>query len=865
MSDIIQLQELETELSFLNLIQNKKIVIPKIQRDYAQGRLDVKASEIRDGFVSALIDTLRSDSPKALVLDFIYGSTHSDSSFVPLDGQQRLTTLFLLHWYLASDENLDKLKWKNTSSEFSRFAYETRISSKDFCDALVKNSYSTIKKLFRNKIESIEEQIINLKEDENFAEDIDKRNEAIGLENELKMLTITKVIKDQAFFLWNWRMDPTVQAMLVMLDELESKFGVFNDVDRRKMWDRLEDKKIVFHLLPLEQFGLTDELYVKMNARGKELSGFDILKSSLEEQMRLNKVSQEIQDEWRNNVDSRWVDMFWNKLAKPFLTDDVKVEDQLKYVDAVEDGYLNFLKGMMVFHLFTNTDCLSCDWEDEHIKRYVPFKYDDSSNILIRIRDYSVQNDVLSLMPLFLKANFFNQKYFEFVITSIESLIYKTNGFNYDGSGLIDGVDFEKSEKTIFESFVADSIKYETRLQFFALLQFFKYNSAKVVSTTDALKEELTAWMRIIRNLTVLSNIFLDSPRQFEETLKVFGSWANRIYKDSLEKSIIKYLKEARIGNDLPRGRFASMQTEEEVIKAKLISEPVDGGKWLSLIKKAEEHKFLLGQIRFLLDWCKTESGYDFEAFSLYYLKIDNIFDHDGLRGELRNETTHFFRNALMIDTGFYLLDDSFVNSTGKERDKSWKSYFRDSKKSENIKNLLDKWDIKLHSNFSDFYEKKLSGNKNGITDWRKCFINIPKIYNRCSKNSIAFWNKDKMEICLLETSSTWVGTNVHSELFTYYWYNKFIDKPGWKANYINSQSANPLCSTFRKGDNDVAVSFTVVNDYGEYYLCLNFNPNIKNITFKQENSKWEKYFDSNQHNEVEQILGSILSNRLEQ
>ena len=34
-------------VSFLELIVNTKILVPKIQRDYAQGRLDNKASEIK--------------------------------------------------------------------------------------------------------------------------------------------------------------------------------------------------------------------------------------------------------------------------------------------------------------------------------------------------------------------------------------------------------------------------------------------------------------------------------------------------------------------------------------------------------------------------------------------------------------------------------------------------------------------------------------------------------------------------------------------------------------------------------------------------------------------------------------------------
>lgn len=51
-------------------------------------------------------------SDKLINLDFIYGNLDGDT-FLPLDGQQRLTTLFLLHWYAYEKENTgDKAdKW----------------------------------------------------------------------------------------------------------------------------------------------------------------------------------------------------------------------------------------------------------------------------------------------------------------------------------------------------------------------------------------------------------------------------------------------------------------------------------------------------------------------------------------------------------------------------------------------------------------------------------------------------------------------------------------------------------------------------------------------------------------------------------
>ena len=77
-------------------VQLRKIVIPIIQRDYAQGRTTEKPTEVRKGFVSNLISYLQAPEGEIHDLDFVYG-TVVDNEFIPLDGQQRLTTLFLLH------------------------------------------------------------------------------------------------------------------------------------------------------------------------------------------------------------------------------------------------------------------------------------------------------------------------------------------------------------------------------------------------------------------------------------------------------------------------------------------------------------------------------------------------------------------------------------------------------------------------------------------------------------------------------------------------------------------------------------------------------------------------------------------------
>jgi len=111
------------------------VEIPIIQRDYAQGRST--ENEVRTEFLKALHSALSKPSGAPtlpLDLDFIYGSVEeaSRNAFLPLDGQQRLTTLFLLHWYLAGkDKKTDDFAEFIRDHGRSRFAYAVRASSGD--------------------------------------------------------------------------------------------------------------------------------------------------------------------------------------------------------------------------------------------------------------------------------------------------------------------------------------------------------------------------------------------------------------------------------------------------------------------------------------------------------------------------------------------------------------------------------------------------------------------------------------------------------------------------------------------------------------------------------------------------------------
>lgn len=245
-----------------------EFVVPTIQRDYAQGRdkgsnKDL-CEDVRTGLIKSLYDALIND--EFLLLDYIYG-TNDSNVFYPIDGQQRLTTLFLLHWYIGKKERINE----TGASEFDllrRFSYEIRDTSKEFCKSLI---------------------------------DID-----VIFDKD----TISNQIKDSSKYHDAYGFDPTVSSMLIVIDTIHNQFKEVN----MPLWDRL--KKIEFWCLSLEHFGLTDDLFVKMNARGKRLSRFDVFKSDLESNLesKIEKIEHkdgEIWKTWKTEIDNAYLDAYW--------------------------------------------------------------------------------------------------------------------------------------------------------------------------------------------------------------------------------------------------------------------------------------------------------------------------------------------------------------------------------------------------------------------------------------------------------------------------------------------------------------------------------------------------------------------------
>lgn len=255
-----------------------RIIIPMIQRPYAQGRKSQKS--IREKFLHDIFAALANNDVEKLELNFIYGTfvkEDDNNTFELLDGQQRLTTLFLLHWYVAARETLHNDATTSLPEYLKRFEYQTRTTSTAF-----------LKKLFSAKLHLGEKP--------------------------------SKTIRQASWYSKNYDKDTTIVSMLRMLDAINDKY---ESCESKPTYEALQ--KLKFYVLELNGFGLSEELFIKMNARGLQLTPFENFKADLVGYMKkqytylvpmtLSVAKREV-PYWLNYsslIDGRWTNLFWTK------------------------------------------------------------------------------------------------------------------------------------------------------------------------------------------------------------------------------------------------------------------------------------------------------------------------------------------------------------------------------------------------------------------------------------------------------------------------------------------------------------------------------------------------------------------------
>ena len=242
-------------VTFITFMDKYQVIIPKIQRLYVQGRLDSYGQKCCSSFASHLVDCVTTEK-KTCLLDFIYGIDNENGKiFYPIDGQQRLTTLLLLAWLCGETNNKE---WT--------FRYEARRANMQFIEGLLKHSPPELGKL----------------------DDI---------------TACSSIIKKSDWFLPVWLDDPGIAGMLRMLDSL------YNKLSNSKQ--KFYFTNITFFVNYLDTSVKSyDEIFLKMNSRGKPLTDWENIKAVLDK-----NIPDALHDTWQE-LNNCWQEWLWEKLNK---------------------------------------------------------------------------------------------------------------------------------------------------------------------------------------------------------------------------------------------------------------------------------------------------------------------------------------------------------------------------------------------------------------------------------------------------------------------------------------------------------------------------------------------------------------------
>lgn len=700
------------------------IRIPEIQRDYAQGRTNGVATEVREGFLSALLPVLQGNE-QGVSLDFIYGYTR-DGAFEPLDGQQRLTTLFILHWMFGPADNCELRTGTMPTEVCSRFRYATRISSGAFCDALVGQSARSLIDLWRRLNENKAEK---------------------GL-----YMAFSAFIRGLCWFEWAWRYDPTVSAMLTMMDsviDILERYGVDIHAVRYESLDH-----VYFHRLDLDGatvdklklpdgFRLGEELYVKMNARGKELSEFDKLKSTLEEEIQYQKLPEErfvddaVESKWRSRMDGIWADYFWQ--TKDAAKDEIPSK---QVVETVEVHFLRFLtriialdllekikepdscaNEMLVYRKRMEEICTSLD--DEKIRRVL-----DEYVIAIR---YARQKKLK-----------FPRIGFKKILDLLDVLVVK-DGESKSVSDVTQiacpgfkWLPLDCGNRSLLREFINHGLSHDRRIELFGIVAFVRSMELESGAVWDQrLCENFRDWIRFVRNCSLLQNqqaVRIDGFPEEWRACEFLSRWARR-FADMRKNAPLNsdftfrdFLSD--IPDDLSRVGFDPACVREEEVKARLCSDE----NWKIAISRAEDNQYLWGQLRALLNWCEQGNVYDFATFKRYADKLCALFPVT--TWELRDKVWKAL--LCLYDYRFSVANKQTLITFNDHRDVSWKRYMRDGDEqgvnAPGLKELLTLWMSQKYDacDVEIFLDLVIADYGVNVQDWRKYVIFGGKLSLEC-------------------------------------------------------------------------------------------------------------------------------------
>lgn len=558
---------------FKKLINDYIIYVPEFQRNYLQGDDSNESIKYkRDRLLDDIFNCIESQS-KSIDLGFIYGrveESYKGKLFYPYDGQQRLTTLYFLYLLIY-------FKFKKYDEIYSikkKLSYQTRISTNRF-------------------IESFLSWILDSKEKDNIYNDFWNKDG-----KDLKGF----IMSQDWFMMTEWNYDVSIINMLSIIVEISGrikknlgdKTGIDNFIDKD------ENNPFQFDFIYVDDISKSDDLYIKINARGKALSPFENLKSDIDKYWK---------DEDKTKLDAEWTEYVWNQLDENDKNKE-KSFDNSFYNLLSNIFYLQYLVGLDLNNI---NDKILIEIENKYKKGIVDKEW--ISKDLCPVSCQRISSFLDAMIGSFKSIK-------DEQIESVNRKIFGLGDYqNNNGQNKIERAD-------LFEIFV----------YYYSVSSLFKRNDMEFTNKRNLLNEIETVTNRIIEN----QRPYLDSPTNLVKALK-----SVKVLIDNSIESHGVYKFFLSIDNDkkeLIRDGLMKEQVEEEILKAKLIDKD---SRYVVLFNKGYSELKNKGQLGFIFYLVKNNKslskiGIEDVSYESFEKTLEQIIFIQNFIGKLSEFTNNY-------------------------------------------------------------------------------------------------------------------------------------------------------------------------------------------------------------------------------
>jgi len=751
--------------SFYSEFKDRTLTIPTIQRDYIQP-LDKK---IIVPFVERIAEALSSQDDY-LDLNYIYGIKSSDgTNFEPIDGQQRITTIWLVYLFLEANCSSEEVLPAIT------LCYKTREYAQDFTSSLIKNFSSP-----------------------------ERGSEKWSVRNILmdKPLPST-LIQDAPWFRDSWSKDISVSSILSALDVIHEI--LYNRSDLTVLYTTFRNShSISFAFKETDDLG--DDIYVKMNARGKALSSFENLKAWLNENLkaklgiddsRFSTRRCKFYQNWCQSLDNEWLDLFWTNRNQNNY-----------YPEEIDDSILRCI--------YTLLWCYWITVPEQKRTLLLGNLGKASNNELLRIGGIIGLKDLKEEvtpeifmqrllakfleskdydMPLFIldKLNLFPVKIYIWLNNVLNGMCMNASELNtLNSPENPQRVWFWKEPEEsfpipLFTQLMLEENGAQINLEKALLcLSYASYSAYKDPSTT------LERWMYHCRNL-----IYNYRNKKNQSRLYDFINSIAQSIKSTAKISKTKNIDEALRGNDTQLfrgfGKPIDGLIEEERVKAEIW---LTREEWVPFMHELEDNDFFRGHISFIFQFLgKDIDKIKTSDFISYCILAKALFDEATFMH--RDNPDRLLHRALLAQGSHYGI--GFYNDSGAwtfmKYPAEWQRFFRDNDDNHNeaIGNLLRTMTDSMSDDKSiNSIEATLNEiiKSSDVTDWRRWFIKDKCVWKAMGELACRWYSDFNIKLI-----PRYKLGKYRCDVRSYYFYRqfrfKYADRHADTKEYIKTEKGN--------------------------------------------------------------------------